>query len=82
MGHDLPSIAATCTKASRQKVGRTEKKGKKKERKKRKKTGIQGRIVVAELSHYADRSFSALSFSVTCPYLSKKYSNVFLIVDQ
>lgn len=79
MGHDLPSIATVCTKASRQKVGRIEKKKKRKTEKKRE-TGVWGRIVVAELSHYADRSFSALSSSVTCPYLPKKYLNV-LIVD-
>lgn len=48
MGHDLPSIATACTKASRQKVGRTGKKKKQKEKekqKRRRKRGSEGELL-------------------------------------
>lgn len=75
MGHDLPSIATACTKASRQKVGRTEKKEKEKQ-KRRRKRGSEGELLSPNDSrHPLCRSLVFRPFVVR--YLSVSLEKVF-----
>lgn len=76
MGHDLPSMATICTKASRQKVGETE------EKKKMQSEGAGAEGETLPLKNIPlQRPLVSRPFplSVICPNLPKTYLNVFVV---